>query len=961
MPDQAAVGPTSAEPAGDGLAVLRHRHDGPRAVPGATGTSLPSPPSTGAEVTITIDGRQVSAREGEVLIAAAERAGTYIPRFCYHPRMKPVGMCRMCLVEVKGPRGYSLSPACYLPVTEGLEVLTDSPRAKKAQEGVLEFLLVNHPLDCPVCDKGGECPLQDQTVAYGPGETRFIEEKRHWDKPVPISPLILIDRERCIQCARCTRFAEEVAGDPLIDFFSRGDSTEVAISPEQPFSSNFSGNIVQICPVGALLAKPYRFKARPWDLEQVETTCTYCAVGCRTVAQSSANEVVRFIGVDNDRVNWGWLCDKGRFGFEALNSSQRLSVPLLRRINFGDGRDGEGELSEASWAGAMSAVAEKLAGLDGRRVGVIGGARLPNEDAYAWAKFARTCLQTSNIDAQLGDGLSSELVASLPRATLEQACKASLVITLAPDLKEELPVAYLRLRHAVTDGRVPLVEISPSSTGLSSLAALRLHYRPGELGGLVAAMVGDRQVTGALGGVSPEDIELARLAVREASGKVPAGAANGGQPAIVVVLGRPSLAEPSKAIEQAARTLGQLPGVAFLPALRRSNVNGAIDMGLAPGLLPGRSGFSEAKSWYERHWGTTLAAGSQMGTLEMLQAAAAGDMDVLFLLGADPLADFPDQDLAARALDRAGFVVSVDSFVTASVLRAADVVLPVAMYTERHGSFTNFEGRVSWLAQKVTPPGTAWSDWEVAAELASRLGKDLGFGCLEDIWAEVERVSPLHRGVPHAALVSPQGRDGVVVPLGREDGTGPRPLDPMANPGIAPLEPHAPALPEPLGAANGLGSVNAAPKGPAGPAEAGPTDREPVPPMLRLAPPRSTAGPLGGEPPKPSPGTLLLVTARPMWDGGTLVQASPSLCDLHPPLVVRANPRQLEALGVEPGAQVRLSSGRGSMTLQALADPGVPSGVAVVPFNLPEGGAGQLIDAAKETTEVRIEPLGAVR
>jgi predicted molibdopterin-dependent oxidoreductase YjgC len=358
-----------------------------------------------------------------------------------------------------------------------------------------------------------------------------------------------------------------------------------------------------------------------------------------------------------------------------------------------------------------------------------------------------------------------------------------------------------------------------------------------------------------------------------------------------------------------------------------------------------------------------------MGTLEMLRAAAAGDMDVLFLLGADPLADFPDQDLAARALDGAGFIVALDSFVTASVVRAADVVLPAAMYTERHGSFTNFEGRVSWLAQKVTPPGVARSDWEVAAELADRLGKDLGFGSLEDIWAEIERVSPLHQGVSHAVLVSPQGRDGVRVPAGREDGpapsAGPRPLDPMANPGIAALEAHSPALPELSGTPNGLEPGNAHLERSARSPGTGPADLAAVPPMLCLTPPSSTAavvpGPDDGEPSTPTPGAVLLVTARPMWDGGTLLQVSPSLSALHPPLVVRVNLRQLEVLGVQPGAQVRVSTERASMTLPVVADPSVPSGVAIVPFNLPEGGAGQLIDAAKETTEVRIEPLGAGR
>ncbi|HET9443159.1 MAG TPA: 2Fe-2S iron-sulfur cluster-binding protein, partial [Acidimicrobiales bacterium] len=230
-------------------------------------------------VTITVDGREMAARPGEMIIAVAERNGVYIPRFCYHPRMRPVGMCRMCLVEVVGPRGPMLSPACFVPVADGQVVNTETAGVKKAQDGVLEFLLANHPLDCPVCDKGGECPLQDQTFTFGPGETRFVEEKRHWEKPISLSGLVEIDRERCIQCDRCTRFADEVAGDPLIEFIGRGDTIQVNTFPDAPFASYFSGNTVQICPVGALLAQPYRFKARPWDLEQVESTCTQCAVG----------------------------------------------------------------------------------------------------------------------------------------------------------------------------------------------------------------------------------------------------------------------------------------------------------------------------------------------------------------------------------------------------------------------------------------------------------------------------------------------------------------------------------------------------------------------------------------------------------------------------------------------------------------------------------------------------------
>src|SRR6202034_446129 len=293
-----------------------------------TEQTTPLPPAeTDESVPFTIDGRAVTARPGELLIAAAERAGVYIPRFCYHPRMEPVGMCRMCLVEVSGPRGATLQPACFIQAEAGAEVVTSSTKVKKAQDGVLEFLLVNHPLDCPVCDKGGECPLQDQTLAYGPGESRFVEEKRHFEKPIAISELVLLDRERCIQCARCTRFAEEIAGEAQIDFAGRGEQVEVAAFPSQPFSSYFSGNTVQICPVGALTATPYRFTARPWDLDQVESTCTTCSVGCRVAGQSSSNRLTRLLGIDSDAVNHGCLCDKGRFALESVTGDEVAASP----------------------------------------------------------------------------------------------------------------------------------------------------------------------------------------------------------------------------------------------------------------------------------------------------------------------------------------------------------------------------------------------------------------------------------------------------------------------------------------------------------------------------------------------------------------------------------------------------------------------------------------------------------
>ncbi len=437
-------------------------------------------------VTFTLDGREVTGHKGEMLIAAAERAGTFIPRFCYHPRMKSVGVCRMCLVEVSGPRGATLQPSCFVEVSEGSEVVTTSDKVKKAQDGVLEFLLINHPLDCPVCDKGGECPLQDQTLAYGPGESRFVEEKRHFEKPIPISDLVLLDRERCIQCSRCTRFAAEVAGEPEIDFIGRGDQLEINTFPELPFTSYFSGNTIQICPVGALTATEYRFSARPWDLDQVESTCTTCAVGCRVAVQSSANRVTRLLGIDADPVNHGWLCDKGRFAFESVNSDDRLCEPLVRK---------NGELVPATWYEALDAAAAGLTAAQKSRagkpgaIGVIGGARLTNEGAYAWAKLAKGVLGTDSVDAQLGDGLPAELVLGLPRATIDQAAAADTVVLLSGDLREELPVLFLRLRSAVVDGDLSLVELSPEATSLTPYAEASLRYRPGEATGLARAII----------------------------------------------------------------------------------------------------------------------------------------------------------------------------------------------------------------------------------------------------------------------------------------------------------------------------------------------------------------------------------------------------------------------------------------------------------------------------------------
>ena len=680
------------------------------------------------EVSVNINGAEVRAKAGEMLIAAADRAGVHIPRFCYHERMSSVGMCRMCLVDVDTGRGPMLQPSCMVPVAEGMSVDTQSEDTKRAQEGILEFLLVNHPLDCPVCDKGGECPLQDQTMAYGPGESRFVEEKRHYEKPIPISDLVHLDRERCILCDRCTRFADEIAGDPLIHFTERGNSTQVLTFPDEPFSSYFSGNTVQICPVGALTAAPYRFKARPWDLDQVESTCTTCSMGCRTAVQSSRNELVRYLGVDIESVNHGWLCDKGRFNFEATNSEERLTVPLIR-----DPKD-ERQLLGSDWGSALANAAEAIldAGSDG--IGIIGGSRLTNEDAYAWSKLARSIIRTDNLDAQLGDGLPAELVHSLPPATIADACEADTVLVVGPDLKEELAILHLRLRGAATKGHTKVVEINAAPSGCEPYVERAIRCGSGE-----AAKY--------LGEILNSDDDLATR-LREGS--------------VVAVVGRSSMAESDhSSIAVAALIRDELPHATFLTALRRGNVRGALDMGLAPGVLPGRTAIDNPSSALDDIWGYTPSM-KGLDTTGMLQAAAEGKIRTLVLLGADPLSDFPDRNLAAEAIQRAETVISLDNFLTASSAQA-DIILPTTAYGEQGGTTTNIEGRISRLTQKITPPGSVRDDWMIATELAWRLGGDLNLTSKEQIWREIEQVAPSHAGVTVERILSEEAREGILV------------------------------------------------------------------------------------------------------------------------------------------------------------------------------------------------------
>ncbi|MCW2620911.1 MAG: NADH-quinone oxidoreductase, partial [Frankiales bacterium] len=456
-------------------------------------TLTPEAPAKPDLITLTIDGLEVAVPPGTLVIRAAELAGIQIPRFCDHPLLDPVGACRQCIVEVEGQR--KPLTACTTTVTEGMVVKSQlsSPVAEKAQHGILEMLLINHPLDCPVCDKGGECPLQNQSLHNGTGESRFHDVKRTYPKPIPISTEVLLDRERCVLCARCTRFSQQIAGDPFIELFERGALQQVAIYEDQPFESYFSGNTIQICPVGALTSAAYRFRARPFDLVSTPSVCEHCADGCALRTDHRRGKVARRLAGNDPQVNEEWNCDKGRFAFTYAQADDRLTTPLVR--------DASGALVEASWTEALARAAAGLSAAGA--VGVLPGGRSTVEDAYAYAKFARVALGTNDIDSRvrphsdeelsfLASSVAGRYVGTADAVSYEDVERASTVLLAGLELEEESPILFLRLRKAVRRHGTAVFALAAFRTpGSVKTGATVLTTVPGLEGEVLAALAGE--------------------------------------------------------------------------------------------------------------------------------------------------------------------------------------------------------------------------------------------------------------------------------------------------------------------------------------------------------------------------------------------------------------------------------------------------------------------------------------
>jgi NADH-quinone oxidoreductase subunit G len=683
-------------------------------------------------VTVTIDGFQVTVPKGTLIIRAAELLGIQIPRFCDHPLLDPIGACRQCLVQVEGQPKPPAS--CITACTDGMVVHTQltSPVAEKAQRGTMELLLINHPLDCPMCDKGGECPLQNQAMSNGQGETRFADQKRRFAKPVAISSQVLLDRERCISCTRCVRFSEEIAGEEFIEFFERGPQQYIATAEGKPFNSYFSGNTIQICPVGALTSASYRFRSRPFDLVSTPSICEHCASGCRQRTDHRRGAVMRRLAGHDPAVNEEWNCDKGRFAFRYATQPDRLISPLVR--------DDDGALRPASWPEALAAAASGLLAARGR-AGVLAGGRLTAEDAYGYAKFARVALASNDVDMRVRPHSAEETqfladrVAGRPAQVSYAGLEGADAVLLAGfEPEDESPIVFLRLRKAARKRGLRVYSVAAlAGPGLGRMYGTLLPTVPGSeaaaldrlASGADAAGQGDPG-SGASGAAGP--------AWRDAAAALR-------RPGAVILAGE-RLAEVPGALSAAAR-LAETTGARLAWIPRRAGERGAIEAGALPILLPGGRAVADAvaRADVARAWGVaSLPADPGRDTTQILAAAAAGEISALVVGGADP-ADLPDPAAALGALEACEFVVSLELRASA-VTDRADVVFPVAAVAEKAGTFLNWEGRPGSFAPALPVPGVR-SDLEVLTAIAGEMDVHLGLPDVLTARRELAALAPL--------------------------------------------------------------------------------------------------------------------------------------------------------------------------------------------------------------------------
>lgn len=662
-------------------------------------------------ITITVDGREIEAIEGTMLVDAAKRGDIEIPVFCYEPKLgAPVGACRMCLVEVEGiPK---LQTACSTPVRDGMVVHTQTDQVKEAQNAVVEFLLVNHPLDCPVCDKGGECPLQDISMGWGKDRSRVVEPKRHFEKPVPLSPLIAIDRERCIMCYRCARFSQEVPEDSQVQIIERGADSYIGTFEDRPYIAPFSGNITELCPVGALTSYTYRFQARPWDIEQGGSVCTLCPAQCNVSFTVRDEQVKRVLARDNEHVDDGWLCDRGRYGFQAMYSRDRVINPL---------RYEDGHPVPAEWADALELAAEGLRAAGAATAVLVGDAS--NEEGFILQDLARNALGSNDIDSRRAAtvGRDSRIALNSPdrQALVADIDHADAVLVLGTDPLHTAPAFDLRVRKAVRRNGTALAVATERPSALDG-GASEVERIP--VGGTAVWIEGlleqvksgsEEGIAGMLRGAEDLVIVWGERILRGEAGENAAAALIG----LCDALGLPAK-EESGMIE--------LPEVA--------NARGLAEVGCLPDAGPGLG---------------PVAAGRDV---EQIRAGLeSGEIEAVVLYGVDPLRDFPDTEGWRRALENAGFVVSF-TMASTDTTDLSDVVFPLESHAEKDGTVTHPEGRIQRVRPSAKRPGDIQAGWHVLAELSAALGHETEIHSSVEALDALTAAVPFYAGLTHAEI-----------------------------------------------------------------------------------------------------------------------------------------------------------------------------------------------------------------
>jgi NADH-quinone oxidoreductase subunit G len=712
-------------------------------------------------IQLTIDGREVRAPEGEMLVEAARFGDIEIPYFCFERKLgKPVGACRMCLVEIEGiPK---LQTSCSTPVKDGMVVHTQTQRVRGAQHAIVEFLLVNHPLDCPVCDKGGECPLQDITFGWGGGRSRFIEPKRHFVKPLALSPLVAIDRERCILCYRCVRFSQEVAEDYQLIFAERGAHTFVATHDGHPYVAPFSGNIIELCPVGALTSQPYRFRARPWDIEDAGGVCTLCPAQCNVSFTVRDEKVMRVLAREHPEVDDGWLCDKGRFAYQAIHVDERITAPMVRE---------GGALREASWERAL----EVAAGLGNHRgkVGALVGGTTSNEEGFLLARLLREGLSSGDVDSRVGGSvppaLARALAAPALQATVTDLEFAHTVLVVGCEPQDDAPILDLRIRKGVRRQGTKLAVATARPSALDANATVSVRVAPGGEAAFLEQLAAE--VARGEGGS-----ELARLL------------ADGGEDVVILWgerIGAAALPHLLSLAERLRLRSGDGAGLLEIPG--SANGRGLREAGALPDTGPGYSNLGPEP-------GGRPAA-------EMGAAAADGELTAFYLFETDPVRDLPNRKLWERALDSAGLVVAHASVLTEGIREHADVVFPAESHAEKEGTVVHPDGRLQRLRIAIAHPDEVRAGWSVIAELGRRIGHDLGVSSSPMAFEQLVAAVPFYAGLTLDALAGrgarwPARPEALAFPA--EGAAEPPELDPPVIPPPGPVaEPDAAVIPPP--------------------------------------------------------------------------------------------------------------------------------------------------------------------